>query len=214
MLTVLAGCSGAADDRAGPVREASGPSAPPSASAPSSAPPSASPSPVPTGTEPAYPPGPDGCHPNEGWDAEDEADWLDAVVVPPLYDGVFTEDGGVEVRGPDATWVGAPLCEPVRAQVQWWLVRGAGDSGFVRVEEVGRRALDLAMEEEAAVRPPESVSGRDPYCDGALLAVTAGGPLEEDDLPLRFEVLGDPIDHERVVYQKYTPPLNTSLCRD
>ncbi|MFF9780468.1 hypothetical protein ACF1HJ_43405 [Streptomyces sp. NPDC013978] len=152
----------------------------------------------------------DACRADGDWSAEKQAQWLRTAVSFP--DEAAAEDAAVVI----GSHTGAPLCEPIAVQVQFWeatTTRTGTDLRSVlrmRLNTDGSRPRTIGF--PAGLSPEE----RDD-CTGVLIAAYPGAPLTQAELPAAATHLtpastmtDTPFGTTRVAAQRLLPP--TTAC--
>jgi len=186
----LAGCTDTGKDAAGQPAQSGAHWPPPVGSGPV---PSA---PAPSSTPP--------CAPDQGWTAEQQADWTRGYASASLA-GMFA-GAGVGTTSPT-------LCRPIPVQVEYWLVTVR--SGLATLTSVLRQTVNADGGTDVSVPVPDRVSSRGP-CAGAMVAVYTGAtPLADYEIPRTLSLLGVKSGEgfsKRVAAQAYVGPAQTSNC--
>ncbi|MFE2553313.1 hypothetical protein ACFXGI_32975 [Streptomyces sp. NPDC059355] len=208
-VTVLAGCAGTdsggealpGDSRpttAASASSSAGPASPTATAAPS------------TASGPYFPVNASGCHDNAEWQAKDRYIWLE------LLSSRDPSRGGVRLSGPDPDHFGGPLCLPERIHIQYWLVHGRNGSSSVSLESVSDNDLQTTGDKEQSFATPAAVTQRNAACDGMLLAVYAGEPLKDAEMPRKLsavDAVGQQLfPNKRVALEGYVGPTGTATC--
>ncbi|MCC9707442.1 hypothetical protein E4N62_20455 [Streptomyces sp. MNU76] len=114
------------------------------------------------------------CRAADGWSAEKRAEWL-RVSFP---DEAAAEDAAV-VIGPHT---GAPLCEPITVQVQFW--EATATTAGTNLRSVLRFRLTTDGSSPRTIGFPAGLSPRErDDCTGLLMAAYPGRPLARTELP-------------------------------
>jgi len=210
VAAALAGCTSSGSGAKAPsdtpvsattMTTSAGPGSPPSPAAPS----------IPA--TPDFPTNASGCHDNKDWQAEDRQAWLEELA---SRDPLGRRGGAVDLSGPDPVHFGGPLCRPERIHIQYWLVHAKSGSTFVDLESVSDTDVRTTGDKAQTLPVPDRITDRNTACDGMLLAVYAGEPLTNAELPDKFTataVVGHRLFPDgRVALDAYTEPTDTANC--
>ncbi|WP_158973167.1 hypothetical protein [Streptomyces griseus] len=156
----------------------------------------------------------DGCRANGDWTAPQRAHWLrPSVSFPESAPG---NDTAVVIR-PRAVDNRGPLCEPIAVQVQFWKLTATAAGTDMRPELRIRLATGGGAARSIGF-PAGLSAGERGGCTGVLMAVYAGVPLTEGELPknighlvpgtaqVRFRT-------DRIGAYRLLPPSELESCR-
>jgi hypothetical protein len=152
----------------------------------------------------------DACQAAGGWSAEKRAEWLRPAVSFP--DEAAAEDAAVVI----GSHTGAPLCEPIAVQVQFW--EATATTAGTDLKSVLRIRLTTDGSRPRTIGFPAGLSPekRDD-CTGVLMAAYPGAPLAQAELPAAAARLTSasttadtPFGTTRVAAQRLLPP--TTAC--
>ncbi|GHE67299.1 hypothetical protein [Streptomyces capitiformicae] len=118
----------------------------------------------------------DACRAAGGWSAEKRAEWLRPAVSFP--DEAAAEGAAVVI----GSRTGAPLCEPIAVQVQFW--EATATAAGTDLRSVLRIRLTTDGSRPRTIGFPAGLSPEErDDCTGVLMAAYPGAPLAQTELP-------------------------------
>ncbi|MFD9122850.1 hypothetical protein [Streptomyces bottropensis] len=151
----------------------------------------------------------DACRANGAWSAEKQAEWLRPAVSFPAK--AAAEDPAVVI----GSHTGAPVCEPIAVQVQFWEATATPAGTDLRSVLRFRLTTDGSTLRTIGFPAGLSPEERDD-CTGVLMAVYPGVPLAQTELPAvtaRLTPAPTTTDTEfgsaRIAAQQVLPPTTT-----
>ncbi|WP_128376895.1 hypothetical protein [Streptomyces cavernae] len=118
----------------------------------------------------------DDCRAAGGWSAEERAEWLRPAVSFP--EEAAAEESAVVI----GSHTGAPLCEPIMVQVQFWEATATKAGTDLRSVLRIRLTTDGSRPRTIGFPAGLSLEDRDD-CTGLLMAAYPGAPLARTELP-------------------------------
>ncbi|WP_157852673.1 hypothetical protein RFN58_04470 [Streptomyces iakyrus] len=153
----------------------------------------------------------DACRAGDGWSAQKRAEWLRTAVSLP--DEAAAEDAAVVI----GSHTGAPLCEPIAVQVQFW--EATATTAGTDLRSVLRIRLTTDGSRPRTIGFPGGLAPEErDDCTGVLMAAYPGTPLAESELPKDIGLLvpGSPkvkFRTGRIGAYRLLPPSQPESCR-